>query len=591
MSSLRRALPPHTRAMLTAAGFFALGALTLGGCASKEKSDIVVAQVGPRTITLDYFERKLNTMDPQFVPPDIQSVEGREKLLEVMIDKEVMALKAEELGMASDGQADQQAEQIALIKAVQRMRETVTAPAQNPSQDELMAYYEQLPRRLTVSYMLFDKQKEALEAKGLVEGGEVWRVVAERLKAGDPGPSGDYTLTMRYGTVADDMEAKVFSLPVGTVSDPIDSVYGWFLVRVDDVGIERVQPFDTLADKIRASVIEQKSKLLLDAFLEQVLEEYEYTMDEDVVQLVFDAFPEDVPLSPPPTREDMEPLNVQPEDLDRVLMSYRGETWTVRRFADFYDNASPYGRPRRERRIASFRGFLRDQAVRDLMPLVARDRGFLEDPTVRDEQKLRREQAIVTRLHRELIADEVSVSPEEVEEFWAAHAEEYYRPERREILAVIAPSENDAISAQIDIQAGVPWEEVVEKYCIESDVKQRKGSVLGVTEVSESPLSAPTFALESEGDLGGPTEIGPDQWLVLKLVKIYPAEQPELADLRVEVGNRVKSIKEEAVFREKVSQWRESYEIETYPEHLMKAVYSPVPPPSQTIPVRVGGAK
>lgn len=599
MSSMRRALPAcadrlvtatsrRSLAVLSAAALFALGSFTFSGCSSSEKSDIVVAEVGPRTITLDYFERKMNTMGEQFLPEDIETREGREKLLEVMIDKEVMALKAEELGMASDGEADKQAEQIAMLRAVSLMREEASAAGKNPTEDDLLDYYEKLPRKLTVSYMLFDHRGEALEAKGLVEGGELWREVADRMEAGDPGPSKDYTLFMRYGTVADEMEAKIFDLPVGQVSDPIDSIYGWFLVRVEDITMERVQPFDTMADKVRESVIEQQSTLLLMAFLEQVLEDYEFTLDDEVLQVVFDALPEDVPLSPPPAKEDLQPLNVKPVDLDRVLMSYHDQVWTVRRFADFYDATSPFARPRRERRLGSLRRFVKEQAVRDLMPVAARDRGYLEHPEVLDEMKLRREQAMVTRLHRELIASEVEVSPEEVEQYWAEHSEEFSRPEQRNVSVVIAASESDAVSAQIDVQSGMKWEEVVEKYCIESDIKQRKGVVGGVTRDTSSPLTEHAFALDNVGDFTAPTEIGPDQWLLMRLEGITPAEQPELADVREQVGRTVQSMKEETLFRDKVSEWRASYTVKTHPDELMKAVYDPAPQ-TQSIPVRMGG--
>lgn len=599
MSSMRRALParadrhvtPTLRrslAALSAAGLFALGPLVSTGCSSSEKSDIVVAEVGPRTITLDYFERKMNTMAPQFLPDDIETSEGRQKLLEVMIDKEVMALKAEELGMAADGEADRQAEQIGMLRAVTLMREEASVAGKNPTEKDLLDYYEKLPRKLTVSYMLFDHRDQALEAKGLVEGGELWRDVAERLKAGDPGPSKDYTLFMRYGTIADEMEQKIFELPVGQVSEPIDSIYGWFLVRVEDVTMERVQPFDTMADKVRESVIEQKSTLLLMAFLDQVLEDYDFTLDEEVLQLVFDALPEDVPLSPPPPKEELQPLNVKPADLDRVLMSYHDQVWTVRRFSDFYDASSPFGRPRRERRLGSLRRFVEEQAVRDLMPVAARERGYLDRPEIRDEIKLRREQAMVTRLHRELIASEVKVSPEEVDVYWAEHSQDFSRPERRDVAAVIAASESDAISAQIDVQSGMKWEEVVEKYCIESDIRQRKGLVGGMTRDTSSPLTEHAFALASEGDLTPVTEIGPGQWLLLRLERITPAEQPELAEVHEQVGNTVKSVKEELLFRDKVSEWRAGYPVKTHPEHLMKAVYDPVPQ-TQSIPIRMGG--
>jgi peptidyl-prolyl cis-trans isomerase C len=580
MSLPRRALPLALVALVLAT--------VSAGCGKREKSEIVVAEVGPRKIMLDYFERKMNTMDPQFVPSDIDTQEGREKLLEVMINKEIMALKAEELGLAADGVADQQAEQVALFAAVGRMRDDVTAPAQNPTEEDLLDYYEKLPRRITVSYMLFDHQEQAIAARKLVEGGELWRNVAERLQAGDPGPSKDYTLFMRYGTVADDLEQVVFDLPIGAISQPLDTVYGWFLIRVDDVTMEKVEPMEALRERIRESVIKQNSTLLVARFVAEILEEYDFEVDEDVLQLVFDALPEDVPLSPPPNQADLEPLRVEPIDLDRVLMRYHDQVWTVRRFSDFYDQSSAFGRPRRQQRLGNLRRLLKEQAVRDLMPVAARARGYMQNPEVQDELKMRREQAMVTRLHAELISGEVKVEPADVERFWAEHAQEYFRPETRDVMAVIAPSENDALSAVVDSRAGVEWKEIVEKYCIPSDVKSQGGAVLGLTADAGSPLAEHAFRLESEGELCMPVEIGPDQWLVMQLVRINPEQEPRLEEMRVPVGRRVQAIKEEELFQRKVAEWRAGYPVTIYGNRLMKAEYAPVPP-VQSIPIRVGG--
>ena len=575
--------------LCAAAGALALPLLSTVGCSDPEKSDIVVAEVGDRTITLDYFERKMNTMDPEYIPPDIQSRSGREQLLDVMINKEVMALKAEELGMAADGGADEQAEQVATLKAVTRMREEILAPHQEPTEEQILDYYEKLPRKLTVSYMLFDHYDDAMEAKGLVEGGELWRDVAERFDAGDPGPNGNYTLAMQYGTVADDLEEKVFDLPLGGVSEPIDSIYGWFVIRVDDVTLERVQPLETIRDRVVASVVKQESALAIKRFIEEeVFPAYQFMIDEEVLELVFDALPEDPPLQPAPDPEDLESLDVAPADLDRVLMKYADEVWTVRRFSDFYDGTSVYGRPRREQRLGNLRRYLKEQAIRDLMPMAARDRGYMDDPLVQDEFKMRREQAMVTKLHSELIAGEVEVTPAEVEAYWEENKEEYYKPERREVLAVVTETEADAISAQLEAQSGTDWDEIVEQYCIESDVKQRGGAMPPMPLDPNNALSRQAFDLAAEGDISMPVEIGEDQWLVVKLVRVFPEERPTLADVRPQVGRRVQGLKEEELFQQKVQQWREEYEIETHPEHLMKAVYDPAPP-SQSIPVRVGG--
>lgn len=574
----RRALP------------FVFVLLAMAACSSPEKSDIVVAKVGDREITLDYFERKMNSMDAQYVPSDINTQSGREQLLEIMINKEVMALKAEELGMDADGSADEQANMIAELKAVTKMREDVVAAAQDPTDDELLDYYEKFPRKLTVSYMLYDWEEDAWEAKRLVEGGEDWTQVAQRMGGGAPNvQSNDYTLTLQYGTIRDELEYEVFQLPTGEISDPIDSIYGWFVIRVDDVTMERVAPFEELRDRVRQSVVKQKESLLLSEFFDEVFTKYDFEIGLDALRVVWENLPADAPLSPPTPTENLEPLEIEPIHYDKVLVSYQGRSIDLREYLDIYNQSSVFGRPRQERGLGNFRRQLQEDAIRELLPLEARARGYMNEPEVQDELKMRREQALVTRLHEELVADMVQISPAELEAFWEEHREDWIRPERRRVMALVTETQADALSARIEIQGGADFADVVKRYCIDSDLKNNGGEFGTIVTSSTSPFRDIAWSLDAPGDVSSPVEIGPEQWAVVRLEEAMEREEPELADVRPDVGRRAKSMREEELFLEKVAEWREDYDVEIHADELMKATYDPQAPKPNSIPVRVGG--
>jgi parvulin-like peptidyl-prolyl isomerase len=551
--------------------------IPLSACGPKDKSEIKVAEVGGRVITVDYFERKMNAMDPQYLPPEIETVAGRDSLLTIMINKEVMAIKAEELGMDADGEAQMQADAVATLKAVTRMKEDIVAPAQEVSEDEIYDYYENLARVLQVSYMLFDHEAQAIEAKGLVEGGESWTTVARRFDAGDPGPNKDWTLEMKYGTVADDLEKIAFELPVGAVSEPLDTIYGWFLIRVDGQTIDRLAPLDSLRDKILQSIRKQESALLIKAHIEKVFEEYGFELDESVLDTLWTALPDDWNLVPPPPTEELVPLRLEPRHMDLVLMKYDDQVWTLRRYNDFYNQSSALGRPRRERRLGGLRRSLKEIAVRELMPKAAEKYGYRDDPEVRDEYKERLEQAMVTRLHGELVRGKVDVSPEEVEQYWIEHQSELIRPETREVFALVTSDYSEALAARLEFNNGAAWGELIEKYCIAGEGKDKGGALGEMTSEDAGPIAAAAFEIETENDASGPHELSEDRWLVVKVGKITPRSEPTFADLKLRIGQMIQAQKEEVLFQEKVAEWRQGIKIRRYPENLMKAVYDPQP--------------
>jgi parvulin-like peptidyl-prolyl isomerase len=559
------------------ASLFAAGLAGSSGCGKVDKSQVKVAEVEDHVITLDYFERKMNTMDPEFLPENINSREGRLDLLEIMINKEVMEIKAEELGLAQDGQVDYAAKQITDFAAVATMRREVRQKALDYTEDEVYDYYENLARALKVSYMVFDWESDAVEAKRLVEGGEDWYKVAKRLSVMDSGDN--YMTTMRYGTVADNLEKAVFDLQVGEICDPVDTPYGYFIVRLDGQQIERVQPLEQMREKIVESIRKQKDNLLTAQFVQEVFDEYDFHLNEDAVRIVFDALPPDASLDPPTPKEELKPLNLEPSVMDMELMRYADQVWTIRRYNDFYNGMSVFARPRRERRVAQLRRSLQETAIRELMPVVAKDRGYMDRPEIRDEYKERREKGLVTRLHKEMVLDQIRITPEDLEVYWEHNKQKFFRPETRTVLALVAANEERAQEAyQKALDPDVDWDQLIQEYCTPGEVKDRKGHMGDFTRDNYANSTTGRIAweeLENEGDVLPPRKVLEGQWLIVKIAKHTMDYQPTLDEVRVEVGRTAKAEREEELFQQRVEEWKSDMFIRRYPEALDKAVYDP----------------
>src|SRR5262245_3735165 len=72
-----------------------------GGAKTSESQGEVVARVGGRPITKSYYEQRLAKMERRFLP-DTLDLAGRKQFLDFIVNKELMALKAEELKYDED---------------------------------------------------------------------------------------------------------------------------------------------------------------------------------------------------------------------------------------------------------------------------------------------------------------------------------------------------------------------------------------------------------------------------------------------------------------------------------------------------------
>jgi len=81
--------------------------------------------------------------------------------------------------------------------------------------------------------------------------------------------------------------------------------------------------------------------------------------------------------------------------------------------------------------LGGFRQKLTDEVERGLMNIEAEAQGFFEDPEVLRKVKMKVEEAMVTRLYKEVVTFDDKITPEQLDEYWAEHETDYHVAESR----------------------------------------------------------------------------------------------------------------------------------------------------------------
>ena len=145
--------------------------------------------------------------------------------------------------------------------------EAIAAKDVTVEEEELKAYYEENKGKYT--------EPEEVKARHiLVEDEETAKSILEQLARGedfielakehstDPGSKdkgGDLGYFKR-GVMDAAFEDVAFSLAIGETSEPVKTIFGYHIIRVEDKKPERLVPFEEVRDDVRKQVIKQKSK-------------------------------------------------------------------------------------------------------------------------------------------------------------------------------------------------------------------------------------------------------------------------------------------------------------------------------------------
>ena len=239
-------------------------------------STAVIATVGGKQITEGDLMLAAEDIGQQLaqVPPDQQ----RAFLLSVLIDMKVMAEAARENGM---DQSDAYKSRLAFLedKALRReffaekIANAVTPDTVKAAYDKFVSEFQPV-EEVHARHILVATEDEAKQVKAALDGGKPFEVEAME-KTTDPSGKnngGDLGFFQK-GQMVPEFETAAFSLEVGQVSEPVQSQFGWHVIKLEEKRQSAPPPFEQMQqqlgqqaiyDAYDAAVTEYKSKLAVE---------------------------------------------------------------------------------------------------------------------------------------------------------------------------------------------------------------------------------------------------------------------------------------------------------------------------------------
>jgi hypothetical protein len=339
-------------------------------------------------------------------------------------------------------------------------------------------------------------------------------------------------------------------------------------LRLEEAKVTEAPPLETIKDRVLNSIRTRKINLSRKQFAKTLYEKYEFKLDEEALWIIYQGLPEDEVIIDPATnqpvpREQLKPLDIPLQDMDKFLMQYRqgGElvTMTVGDYKIRFDQMNTFQRPKHTELLGGLRQKLSQEIEKILILEEARERGYFEDPRVVGNVGERLEEMMVSKLHSDVVEYDTYVSPEDLETFYAEHGHEYIKPEGRDGLVVVCASQEDATAASQAARAGADWTEVLAQYSSDENNKQSGGKLEMVLATATGPVRDALFGLEKTGEVSDPVAVAGERWLVVKLGNIEPSRQQEIDEVRDQMGQRIKALRQDAELRKLLGQWREQF--------------------------------
>lgn len=106
------------------------------------------------------------------------------------------------------------------------------------------------------SHLLVETEEEALAARTRIEEDEAFEAVARDVSTGPTGPNGGNLGWFGAGQMVTEFEDAVMNMDVGDLAGPVQTQFGWHVIKLNEKRIADVPPLDDLRRELTAELQE-----------------------------------------------------------------------------------------------------------------------------------------------------------------------------------------------------------------------------------------------------------------------------------------------------------------------------------------------
>jgi len=556
------------------AGLTLVMAVSLVSCSGRE--DTVLAEFQDETITVAEFEKAYRVVQPKFLPI-ATGVEGYKEFLNTMLNKEIMAYKADELGYDKDPAVVEGMEafkgmalQVALMKfSIDDLNEV--------TDEQIREHYRNKGSKVAVKQILVDTPDEAEEVyQQLVDGADFESVCRQYSQSPDAESGGDVH-DVTYGNYAPDMQQEIFKQPIGGITRPIWSQYGFFVMKVvDRTDPRKNKEFDEIRDELEQEVRAQNEMLLKTVVNNRIMEKAELTWYWENLRIAYLALPPDRPITNAPDRRDeVYPLlYFEEQDLDKPIATYKQKVITLRDFSDYYDQTSFFERPRREARLSGVKLYLGHFILKELIAEEVASSGIENRQEVKAAINGKREELMVSRLYSDMVNSQTTVTRDMISQYYLDHQDLFRQPEERRFGVILTRDLKSAQAAYNEVKSGKRFHTVAMEYSIDEETLSRLSETNMLTKGQQPDIDDVGFALEKVGFVSEPFET-PRGWMILKLKEKTDASVISMDRAKDPITRAVRQQENENRLNELLAKWKEELGLVIYEDKLNKVQVEP----------------
>ena len=237
--------------------------------------DTVVATVNGETLTMTHVLDVYRQLPDQYAQLPLEVLYPG--ILDQLIQQRALAATIDPPSWLGASMENERASLLAFRAVEQLVDDNVTEEAITAAYEAQIADFEPTPE-FNASHILVETEEKAAELIVMLNDGADFATLAQEHSTGPSGPRGGELGWFGPGMMVPPFEAAVASLEVGAVSAPVQTQFGWHVVKLNDSRMTQPPALEELRDDLA----QQVQSTALEAALAAVQEAADITRTDGI---------------------------------------------------------------------------------------------------------------------------------------------------------------------------------------------------------------------------------------------------------------------------------------------------------------------
>jgi len=521
----------------------------------------VLARVGDQKISLAEFEEAYH---PQPGLADSAALqENKAKFLDQMVEQRLLVLAALERGADKDTQLTERFEDMKKNVLLGQLYKIEILDKSKPTEAEIRNFHKRLGTEVKASHILVKTEAEAKNIIAKLKSGGSFEDLA-RQNSQDPGSAqqGGSLGWFGWGRMVDEFQRAAFDLKPGQISGPVETGFGFHVIRLDSTRKAEVQPLQEMKERITQQLKQSKPRELTTKYLNALKKQARIRIQEGTLAAIAAKQQPTVPGMPPSLPE------LSPDELKMNLVKYNGGSWTV---GQFFDQA---------RKLMNGMVDLNNQAMvkkqieallsNEFLLKRAKARGLDRQPEVKRQIERAWNDLLASTVYRDEVQPKIEVDESEAKEYYNKHKKDFFQQPRALIHIIVVKTKPEADEIYGLLNRGADFATLARERSI--DWTKSTGGALGMVNPKDpdNPEVAPRAFTMPLNQLSRPFACR-EGYAVMKVSKREPGQQRAYEQVRMDILTTLRQSREEAVFQDLIAGLKKKYPITVDQALLAKA--------------------